>query len=365
MARARARESDPASELAGLETRLSGGELARGYVVRGEERYFRERAIERLKRKAEESGHELCLHEAASPEFQLARLVDDLGGGGLFAARRLIVVRDVAGLLRKGEGGESPFVRAAKAFLASGDEPGTLVLSDGSLRADNPLVKAVVAAGGAVLGFRKLWDSPPPWKPDPRATELVQWTERRARELGVRLNTDQALFVAAATGNDLAALDDQLVALRAGGGKALREVVQWTAGGSPWNVADRILEGDLARALGGIEGLFRGGFQEKSGRRLVDAAGIASLLVGALQKGIRSAIDLSRSGGGTAEREGGNAFQKAALARARLRRHDEWRALLEDAAALERAAKSGVGIDASDFARVALRWRVERSGARR
>lgn len=362
---ARARENDPATELAGLDARLEGGDLARGYVVRGEERYFRERAVDRIKRKGEAAGHELCLHEAASPEFQLARLVDDLGGGGLFAARRLVVVRDAAGLLKKGEGGESPFVRAAKAFLASADEPGTLVLADASLRADNPLVKAVAAAGGAVMGFRKLWDSPPPWKPDPRATELVLWTERRARELGLRLTSDQALFVAAATGNDLSALDDQLAMLKAGGGRALRDVVQWTAGGSPWNVADKILEGDLPRALGGIEGLFRGGFQEKSGRRLVDPGGIAALLIGALQRGVRSAIDLTQPGAGEAESEGGSVQQKAALARARLRRPEQWRELLEDAAALERAAKSGAGVDASDFARFSLRWRLDRQGARR
>lgn len=364
---ARARENDPTTELAGLEGRLEAGQLVRGYVVRGEERYFRERAIERIKRRGAAAGHELCLHEAGGADFQLARLVDDLGGGGLFAARRLIVVRDAAGLLKKGEGGESPFVRAAKAFLASADDPGTLVLADAALRADSPLVKAVAAAGGVVVGFRKLYDSPPPWKPqlDPRATELVQWTERRAGELGLRLSKDQALFVAAATGNDLSALDDQLAMLKAGGGRALRDVVQWTAGGSPWSVADKMLEGDLARALGGIEGLFRGGFQEKSGRRLVDPAGIASLLVSALQRGIRSAIDLTQPGSGEAEREGGSAMQKAALARARLRRPEEWRALLEDAAALERTAKSGVGADASDFARVALRWRLDRPGLRR
>jgi DNA polymerase III delta subunit len=232
-------------------------------------------------------------------------------------------------------------------------DAGTLVLADASLRVDHALVKAILAAGGLAPAFRKLWDSPPPWRPDPLETELVQWTLRRASELGLRLTAHQALFVSAATGNDLAALDGELETLRAGGGRDLRESVSWTAGGTPWNVADHILGGDLPRALSGIETLFRGGFQEKSGKRLLDAGALAAMLVAALQRGASGALEGARAAGGSPAQRG------AAEERARRRPRAHWRALLEEAAALERALKSGAGLDANDFARLALRWALE------
>ena len=52
---------------------------------------------------------------------------------------------------------------------------------------------------------RKLWDSPPPWDPDPRKSELALWVRARSGDLGVCLTPDDAAYVAAATGNDLAA----------------------------------------------------------------------------------------------------------------------------------------------------------------
>jgi len=356
---AKARESEPWVELVSLEAALARAPLARGYALRGEERYFRERALAGLRTKAEGLGYEICLHEvereSEGGDFRLARLVDDLSGGGLFAARRAILVRNPGDLLRKVEGEDSVLTRAVLAFLASPVDAGTLVLSDASLRADHPLVKAILAAGGVAPSFRKLWDSPPRWRPDPMQTELVQWTLRRAGELGLRLTTHQALYVSAATGNDLAALDDQLETLRASGGRDLKTSISWMAGGTPWNVADHVLSGDAPRALSGIEGLFRGGFQEKSGKRLLDPAALAVMLVAALERGASTCLELTRAGG-SARAEGSPAQREAAEARARRRPGADWRALLEEAAALERQLKSGAGLDANDFARLALRW---------
>jgi len=350
---AKARESEPWSELAALESALARAPLARGYALRGEERYFRERALALLRTKAEAAGYEICFHEAAREteggDFQLARLIDDLSGGGLFAPKRLVVVRNPGELLKKIEGEDGPLVRTALAFVKSPEDVGTLVLSDASLRADHALVKALVAAGGAAPSFRKLWETPPPWKPDPLQAELVQWTARRARELGLRLTNEQALYVSAATGNDLSALDDQLELLRASGGRELRSIVSWTAGSTPWAVAEHVLAGDLARALSGIQALFQGGFQEKSGKRLLDPAGLAILLVSALGRGASACLVPERNEGSPQQRE-------AIGARARKRPAADWRALLEETAALERALKSGAGLDANDFAALALRW---------
>jgi len=184
--------------------------------------------------------------------------------------------------------------------------------------------------------------------------ELVRWTQRRSQELGLRLTAEQALYVSAATGNDLAALDDQLAVLRAGGAQSLRTRVAWTAGGTPWNVADQILEGDLPRALSGVEALFRGGFQDKQGKRLLDPTALAMLLLGALQRGASGALDLVRPGGRGPQ--GSPQMRAAAEERARRRSANGWRGLLEDAGELERALKTGSALDANDFARLALRW---------
>ena len=116
---------------ASLQSALERGGLARGYALRGEERYFRERAIELLRRAAEEKGLEVAFHdgERGNPDFELAHLIDDLSGGGLFG-RRLVVVRHPAEHLKKVEGEDSPLTRALLAFLAS--DAGTVVLSDGT-----------------------------------------------------------------------------------------------------------------------------------------------------------------------------------------------------------------------------------------
>lgn len=355
----KAKEDPPWVDLARLEGALAKGPIARAYALRGEERYFRERGVAALRAKAEAAGHELCLHDAEgrdASDFSLARLIDDLSGGGLFAPKRFVLVRNPGELLKKVDGEDSALVRAALAFLASPEDVGTLVLSDSSLRADHALVKALVARGGLAPSFRKLWETPPPWKPDPLGAELVQWVMVRGQELGLRLTGEQAVYVAAATGNDLAAIDDQLETLKGGGGRDLRALVAWTTGGSPWSVADHLLAGDLPRALSGLEVLFRGGFQEKSGKRLLDPAGIASLLLGALTRGASAALAERMNPG-----SGGNSpGEKAARARAELRSVEDWHRLLEEVAALERRSKTGGSATLDDFARLALAW--SRSG---
>ena len=355
---AKAKESEPWVELEALERELQAGKLLRGYALRGEERYFRERAIAKLRHAAEARGFELCAHEAEREseggDFRLARLIDDLSGGGLFAAKRLVIVSNQGELLKKTDGEESALTRAALAFVRSPEDPGTLVLSDSSLRADHALVKAIVAAGGPAPAFRKLYESPPPWRPDPLQAELVLWTARRARELGLRLTNEQALYISAATGNDLPALDDQLETLRASGGRDLKASIRWTAGSTPWAVADHILAGELGRALNGIEALFQGGFQEKSGKRLLEPSALAIMLVSALQRGASGALALAR---GSGRAFAGPPQQRAAAeARARERSSTEWIAILTEAGTLERELKTGAGLDANDFVRFALRW---------
>lgn len=362
------REPSPPEALRHLARALEERGLAAGYVLRGEEPYFLARALELLRARGEADGLELCLHgpPQGGADFSLARLIDDLSGGGLFASRRLVVVREPEDLLKKTGERQSPLTVALQGFVAQGG--GTVVLAGGALRADLAAVKAVIAAGGELLTLRKLWDGPPPWNPDPRQAELVQWLLQRATEKGLRLSPSQAVYVCAATGNDLAALDDNLERLRAappGEERDLGTLVDWDANTAPWSVADHVVTGDLPRALAGIETLYRGGFQEKSGKRLLDAVALTSMLTGALLRGVRQALALAAElRAGASEGEAAEALGlrgrpesvREALVRAGRVSEAEWRARLEDVLELERRTKTGAEVDANDFARLALAW---------
>lgn len=366
MAARKAREADPMTQLRQLTAAVADGPLQRGYVLRGEERYFRDKAEELVRRRAADLGQEVCLHDTEDPDFALTRLTDDLSGGGLFAAQRCVVLRNAGKLLTKETGGKDTGLgRSLSAFVESADDVGALVLSGTSIRADNHVVKAVKKVGGTLLTSRKLWDSPPPWNPDPRQVELVQWLGTRAREVGVPLAPDQAAYVVAATGNDLFALDAQLDRLRGRPASELQELVGWNAEGSPWKVADNLVAGNAAKAVSGIEGLFRGGFKQKDGKRLVDTGGLVPMLLSALTGKVRQNLAGARvlaRGAGAAEAADVAGVAKHQNARqefeatVRLASPEQWAARLDELAALERRAKGSGVVDATDFALLAARW---------
>jgi len=372
MAAARAkkkRDPHPEEELRDLSAALKSGDPARGYVLRGEERYFRDRASKLITQQALLHGQELCRHDAKDPEFSLSRLLDDLTGGALFATARCIHVENVGGLLKKGGKQYAPaFITAATARLTS-TEPGTLVIAGDAIRADNPLAKRVKEGGGTIIACRRLWDSPPPWDPDPRKAELAQWVLARAREEKVSLDASEAAYVAAATGNDLYALETQLRTLKSRGEKGVRELVGWESGGSPFELAGHIVAGDAARSVAGLEALFKSGFHGRDGTRTIDRGGLVSMLVGAISGKAKECVRgrAALEEGESMERAatlagvgGGPMARKAFEARVRLRSADEWRAVQADVAEVERRTRSGAVVDANDFAWLALRWRKRR-----
>lgn len=354
------REPAPHDALAALVRELSSGELRRGYVLKGDEAYFHDAAIRELAQVAKSRGMEVTRHDAekSSADFDFRRFVDDLSSGGLFASSRLVILRRADEVFGRGKSTAEPALEAIKRFVASEPSPGVIVISTSGLRADSKVVKSIVAAGGALLPFRKLWDSPPPWNPDPRQSELVQWFSGRAREKKLSLTMEQCLFVCAATGNDLAALDDRLTQLAGAGPGELAKIAGWTAGASPWELADHITGGDKKRALAGVEALFKGGFVDKSGRRTTDATALANMLLSAVLRSVRQAevladsiargFDESRAlaAAGVA---GAPQRKKQALARARVRNPREWHALHQAVAAMDRRLKSSAGLDRDDF----------------
>ncbi len=375
-AAAKAREPGPLEQLEQLERELAGGTaLARGYLVRGDERHFRDQALRMVSEAAARAGLELARHDALDPDFALRDVCGDLGSASMFAPARCVLVRNAARLVRRESsesggrpGGETEFAAAALAFLRRKNEPGVLVCEADGLRADHALVKALREAGGKLLSLRRLYDSPPPWDrhADPRRTELVQWLMARAAERGIPLKSEDAVFVAAATGNDLGALLGQLERIQHRGAQSLRSVVPWSSGGSPWEVAEHLVRGDLAHALLGIEALYKGGFHERDGGRETNAGALTAMLLGSLRNKLSSTLAALEDP--AAAGQVGNPRERAELeARLPLRTAPEWHALARELSALERRSRQTAGIDLDDLARFALgtRSRARAQGARR
>lgn len=367
--RARKKRTSPVEDVARLE---ASKELLRAYLFKGEERYFRERAIAAVRARADAEGLEVSVYDGEDPDLESANLLADLASGSLFGGARLLVVRGADALLKPSGSTPAPLTRAVQRFVEEGEPPGALVLAAKSVRADHAAAKAIVKGGGALLDCRKLWDSPPPWDPDPRKSELAQWTLARGRELGLRLDAGQAVYVATATGNDLAAIEGELEKLKATGGRGLREVVGWNAGGSPWQLADDLLSGDRARAVAGVVSLFDGGFQDRSGARVVDATALGAMLTSALSGKVRTSLLASRAleagcpPGEAADAAGLPAAPRAresGLALARSRPSSTWAAMLGEVGDLERRQKTGGRVGAEDYCLLALRWVSPTAGA--
>ncbi|MCC6408756.1 MAG: hypothetical protein IT453_16460 [Planctomycetes bacterium] len=362
-----AREPDPPTQLRELAARLAGSkELPRAVLIRGNENYFRSRALDLVVARAKELGHEICRHDADSPDFAPQGLVGDLCSPGLFAAARLVVLESPEKVAKK----DSMILRGITSFLGKSDSPGGLVLVADTLRADSVLAKAVTAAGGISLACRKLWESPPPWdtSQDPRKSELVQWLVGRARERSIKLDANGALVLVAASGNDLGALDSQLDRIAGGGGAKLFELVASDAAGSPFKVADDLARGDAPNAIFGITTLYQNGVREDDGTRKLDRPALFAMMAPALKRSLRQALagslalEQSKSPAEAAAAAGvipQEAAQRAFHAALAARPAKEQRAMLEDVTRLERLQRSGGEVDENELVLFALRWRAK------
>lgn len=361
---ARRPASDPAAQVAQLQSELTSNGLQRGYVLKGDETYFIERALDAISAAAERTGLEYCRHDEQDPDYDLSKLLDDLGALPMFATGRCVVARNPANALKKVGSKDSPFTRAALAELADASRTGCLVIAGSGIRADHAVAKAIVKAGGKAVDCSKLKDLAREYN-TPQRGQLVRWIESRARELGLKLSNDDAYYLACATGNDLSALDSELKGLEASGGGSVRERIAWEHGGTPWQAADDLLSGQPARALAALEALFRGGFTQKDGRSEKSAGALAPMILGTLRTKTRQGftialgIDAGLSLGAAAEQAGVSGRWQLDQIEPMLQGRSvrDWARMLEDVGELERAIRSVAGVDVNDFARLALRWR--------
>jgi DNA polymerase III delta subunit len=338
--------------------------LERAIVVRGDEEYFARRVHEIVTARAKALDYEVLVRDGADGSTSVAEVLGDLATAPMFAPRQLFVVRGFDQELKNEGKQPPPLVKGLLAFLERAESERALLLRSDSMRADHRIAKAATR----VVSVRRLYDSPPPWKPDPMATELVGWVRRRAKELGLALEPRAVLYVAAATGSDLGAIDEQLERLAVAGPDALREVVAWQSTTTPWETAETFFGGEPARAIAAVVQLFANGMVDKDGRRVNESDTLAIMTIGQL-------VRTARQGLAIADARAAGASEDAALEAAGVsgRAGDAWRArlavraaphewarLFEDASELERQTRRVGGASVDHFVALALRWRASK-----
>jgi len=349
----------PPEALDAFERAVAEGELLpRCAVVRGDEAYFARRAQSALVARAKELDYEVIVRDGEDPDARFEDMLGELATPPMFAPRQLFVLRGWNEKLRTQGKKVPPLVNALLAFVARPEPERAVCVVASSMRADHKIAKAASVS----IAVRKLYDSPPPWKPDPMASELVLWVRRRAKELGVELAPRDALYVAAATGNDLGAIDAQLERVKSGEG-VLADSVAWQATATPWDVADRFVGDSPTKALASVATLFDGGMIGKDGKRIVDPAALSAMLVNSLSKATRTGLVIAEAAaaGESAERAlelGGAKGPAADTWRTRMRarpRPHQWRRMFEEVTDIERASRGG-SVGAEHFVALCLRW---------
>jgi len=228
--------------------------------------------------------------DGGDPDFDPAPLEGFLGAGSLFGGgggRGLVLGRALRPLSRWG--------RLFPALLQAAADPGgpqwmVLDLASGSGAAAllKKHQKALKALGEAarVERFRRLYGDPPPWKPDPDASEAARFAAAEARGLGLRLGPGAAGALVAVAGSRpgeiLQALRHlQLLGLERVEEEDVRAVAAHSAEGNAFAFAEAVLEGRGDEALRILQQLRARGLRTWDGRRLAPQEAF-SLLVSVL-----------------------------------------------------------------------------------
>ena len=324
-------ESHPQDAVKVRGDRLSAGldqALEPIYLVAGDEPLLVNEAADAIRAAARRQGFEEREVHVAQRGFDWAALQASCDNLSLFAARRLVELRLPTG--KPGDQGSKALVRYA------GDPPADVLLLVTAPKLDRGTassrwVKALEGAGCQV-DIRA---------PDER--QLPRWIETRMRSLGLEPSAEAVRFLAERVeGNLLAAVQEmeKLLLLRgARDGKlavdleAVREAVADSARYDVFQLVDAAVAGNAGRALHVLEGLW--------------AEGVAApLILWALTRELRQLNRLawrvehgeSLDAAFTAEHVW---YQRKQVLSRALRQRDAgaWRALLMQAAAVERVVK--------------------------
>ncbi|MDP7062479.1 MAG: hypothetical protein QF489_06050 [Planctomycetota bacterium] len=208
--------------------------------------------------------------DCASPDFTPDLVDGFLASPSLFASRQALILGRASKALNK-------WPRLAEALLncASGDEgPEWIVLQVGG--GSSKAAKALSATRKKMVEkvrFRGLYADPPPWRPDPDASEAAIFVAAEASHRNLQLHRGAAgllVQLAGARPNDLVQALEHFVLLgmESIGEEEVRQVAARSAEGTAFDFADAILSGDSGAALKLIRSLDAVGMRTWDGRRL-------------------------------------------------------------------------------------------------
>ncbi len=266
-----------------------------------EEPWFGERVLAAARAGARTAdGLELGDFDAGAPDFLPEQVENFLGAPSLFAPARALLLARAGKALKRW-----PRLAAALA-RAVGSEGGAVWMvvqaeGSGAATAAKALAERAAAAGGEVLRFRALYADPPPWRPEPDASEAAEFVRAEAQAQGIRFEPGASGLLVQVAGGRPADLLQAVGHFALLGEKCIREdsvraVVAHSAEGSAFGFADAALAGDAAECLRLLRRMERQGLRTWDGRRLAprDAFG---MLAAALHReltrtlAVRAALD--------------------------------------------------------------------------
>ena len=283
------RAADPGTTCRELCARFKEGDLPRCLLVlpptSGEEEiWFGEQVLKSARTFGRsQEGLDLLDIDASSPDFQPDVLEGFLASKSLFSSRQALILGRAAKALNK-------WPRLADALLAaatSDDGPEWMVVqAAGNTGKGMKVLAATRKKGIEKARFRGLYGDPPPWKPDPDASEAAQFVAMEARERGLTLQRGASGLLVQLAGsrpNDLIQALEHFGMMGADsiGEEEVREVAAQSAEGSAFDFADAVLAGDAAQTLRLIDQLSRHGMRSWDGRR-VSARDAFSMILGAI-----------------------------------------------------------------------------------
>jgi len=253
----------------------------------------------------ERAGLELGDFDAGSPDFRAESIEEFLSAPSLFSPDRALVLERAGKALKRG-----PRLSAALArFLALEDGPKWAVVQAETVTAAaaRPLVELASALNGEVLRFRALYADPPPWKPDPEASEAAQFLRDEARGRGISFERGAASALVQIAGSRAADLVQalghfEMLGTKRVGTEDVQAVAAHSAEGSAFGFAEAVMLGDASDALRLLRRMEHQGLRTWDGRRLATREAFGMLTSAVARELVRtSAVRAALDGGADAE----------------------------------------------------------------
>lgn len=240
--------------------------------TRGEgEAWFAEKIMEAARSLGRsQEGLDFMDLDGGSPDFQGQALDGFLAAPSLFSSGRALLL----GRAEKAVKVWPKLRQSLEEAVRRPDGPAWMVVQIGG-QAPLPAAFKGLKAGKKVrlARFRRLYGDPPPWRPDPDASEAAQFARGQARERGLLLDPGvPGLLVQMAgprPGQLCQALDHlALVSGEQVSEEEVRAVVAHSAEGNAFDFAHAVLCGDGPGALQRLKSMDRVGLRSWDGRRL-------------------------------------------------------------------------------------------------